>query len=279
MKRFALVFLAACTTQPASRETVTVVAPPDKKECPPGQVFNGVACAELLASAGSIDSGAPTGPVLAVDHANLTDEARDLRRLSQTPRSAALLVTEVQALESLKNASSTSSPDYPQIVRRLGEDYSELAYANGAEAKPATAARRKAIAEYSTLVASFPNYAQLDEVLYYLGYTYELDGDSTSARKTYYTLIQKYPNSKWIPYAYYSFGEAFAAEAKSDPSKWPLAQQAYQEVLKFAGSNILPWAYLRLGQAMQTQGDPRAAQMFAKLKAAYPQSKAAQEAP
>src|SRR5205823_10028806 len=131
-----------------------------------------------------------------------------------------------QALESLLAATSPSATDYPTIVRRLAENYSELAYA-ASDGVHAREARKHAITEYTLLTQKFPTIPTIDEVLYYLGYTYELDGEMSNARKTYYELIQKQPTSKWIPYAYYAFGAMFFDEAKSDPSKWQLAQQAF----------------------------------------------------
>lgn len=277
MKRIAILFLVCCSgTQ--RQESVTVVAPPPPSECPTGTVFNGVTCAELLSHATSIDASAPVAP--AVDPPPLIDEARDLRRFSKSPRGVALVAAELQGLENLKSATATTAPDYPLLVRRLAEDYSELAYARAAQGDRAGASesRKKAIAEYSILTQSNINAA--DEVFYYLGYAYELERDLMNARKTYYALIQRNPTSKYIPYAYYAFGEVFFEEAKSDPTKWQLATQAFLETLKFSTSNIQPWALLRIGQTYDAAGDhARAHQMWAKLKRDFPQSQAASQAP
>jgi TolA-binding protein len=286
MKRAVLVlFLGACSAN-TRQESVTVVAPPPTKECPPNTVFNGVDCAELLSHAAAIDSG--VAPIVStVDRTELTDEARDLRKLSRAQRPVSLLVPEIQALESLRNATPQSAPDYPMLVRRLAENYSELGYARAQQGDKTTAteARKHAITEYTLLMDKFPAMPNIDEIVYYLAYTYELTGDLMNARRTFYTLISKYPSiggvaSKWIPYAYYSFGEQFRAESAADPSKWQLATQAYLEVLKFATSNILPWAMLRTGQTYEAQGDhTRAQSMWTKLRSTYPQSAAVSEIP
>ncbi len=282
MRRAALLLLAlGCGSTQTRQESVTVIAAPASHECPEGTVFNGVTCAELLSHAGSIDASAPVVHP-AVDQPLLVDEARDLRKFSKFPRGAALLVAELQALESLKNATATSSPDYPQVVRRLAEDYSEHSYASAAtgDRKATAESRKKAIAAYSMLTQNHSSMSAIDEVLYYLAYAYELDGDLAHARKTYFELISRHPQSKYIPYAYYAFGEAFHEEAKSDPTKYALATQAYLETLKFATSNIQPWALLRTGQTYDAVGDHvRAQQMWAKLKRDFPQSPAASQAP
>ena len=79
------------------------------------------------------------------------------------------------------------------------------------------AARKKAIDYYTLIVNDYPNYPQLDEVLYYLAYEYEQANDLENARKVYYDLIKKAPQSKYIPNAYLAFGELFFNEAQGDP--------------------------------------------------------------
>ena len=81
---------------------------------------------------------------------------------------------------------------------------------------------------------AYPTYAQIDEAYYYLGLEHELAGDLINARRSYYELIKNAPASRFVPYAYFAFGEVFFHEAKSDPSKWDLAKQSYVEVMKFA---------------------------------------------
>src|SRR5947207_1708009 len=62
-------------------------------------------------------------PAAPVDFANAQ---RDERRSRLAARVRALLVTEIQGLESLYAATPKTSPDRPQLVRRLAEDYVEL---------------------------------------------------------------------------------------------------------------------------------------------------------
>jgi tetratricopeptide (TPR) repeat protein len=182
---------------------------------------------------------------------------RDTRRPPRAPR---LLATELQGLESLFAATPTNSPDRPQLLRRLAEDYAEQRRATGEGGD-------KAIDRYSALVQQYPNYALLDEVHYYLGLEYETARDFMNARKTYYELIKKYPSSRHVAGAYFAFGELFLQEAKLDPSKWNLAKQAYTEVLKFGNDALRPWAMWRLGQTLDGSGDAAGAQaMYARLR-------------
>jgi TolA-binding protein len=175
-----------------------------------------------------------------------TEDIRDLRHLR--PRSPALLRTEVQALENLLSATALNSPDRPALLRRIAEDYTELRKTG----EPGASA--KAIHRYSELAKTYPTYAQIDEVFYYLALEYELAGDMTNARRNYFELIKNVPASKYVPYAYFAFGEMFYREAKSDPSKWDLAKQAYVEVMKFQAP-IKNDAACRLGLVFDAQGD------------------------
>ena len=122
-------------------------------------------------------------------------------------------------------------------------------------------ARKHAEDYYTTITTDFPNYPQLDEVLYYLAYEYEQGNDNDNARKTYFTLIQSRPNSKYIPNAYLAFGELFFNEAQGDPSKWGVAQQAYQKVIGFPppDNKVYGYAWYKLAYVFWNSGDFAAA--------------------
>jgi TolA-binding protein len=184
------------------------------------------------------------------------DDVRDLRRTMR--RSPALLRTEAQGLEHLLAATPANAQDRPQLLRRIAETHVELRK----QGEPGASA--KAIQAYAELGRSYPNYAQADEVYYYLALEYELAGDLMNARRSYYELIKQAPTSKYVPYAYFAFGEMFFHEAKGDPTRWDFAKQAYVEVMKFQ-SPIASDAACRLGLVFDAQGDPnRAALMRSK---------------
>lgn len=221
---------------------------------------------------------------------------RDERRNRLAARARALLVTEIQGLESLFASTPRNAPDRVQLARRLAEDYVELESAAfrdktedgikideakqknpGAVAKlqqqqqQATkilaAARKKAIDYYTLIKDGYPNYSQLDEVIYYLAYEYEQATDFANARKVYYELIQKAPQSKYIPNAYLAFGELFFNEAQGDPSKWDLAAASYAEVVKYPPPNnkVFGYAHYKLAYVYWNKGDfPHALDEFKK---------------
>jgi tetratricopeptide (TPR) repeat protein len=203
---------------------------------------------------------------------------RDTRKTRLQARARALLITEIQGLERLFKRTPKRSGDRPQLIRRLAEAYVELESAavrdkiaadikatdykkskssskrrsaskyrtEAAKAKKIeAAARKKAIAYYKLMKSAYPNYSKIDEVLYYLAYEYEQDGDLGNARKTYYELIEKAPKSEYIPNAYLAFGELFFQEAQGDPSKWDLAAAAYREVVKYPAPKNKVYGYAR----------------------------------
>jgi tetratricopeptide (TPR) repeat protein len=86
---------------------------------------------------------------------------------------------------------------------------------------------------------------------------YERRGDLTNARRGYYELITKTPSSPLVPYAYLAFGELFFAESDGDPSKLPLAQQAYEKVIQYPppANRAYAYAWERHALVMMRQTD------------------------
>ncbi len=216
----------------------------------------------------------------------MTAGQRDDRKSRLQQRAKGLLVGELQGLENLLSNTPANSPDRLQLVRRLAEDYVELENAGFTEktqaeikrddlkkSNPSGAAQQQAIANqaknimekarahaiqyYSAITTDFPNYPQLDEVLYYLAYEYEQGNNNDQARATYFTLIKSRPNSKYIPNAYLAFGELFFNEAQGDPSKWGVAQQAYLKVVGFPPpeNKVYGYAWYKLAYVLWNTGD------------------------
>jgi len=178
-------------------------------------------------------SDAPAAPPPADDApvaatSALAVPARDPRL--RRARSPGLLVAELQGLESLFAATQSTSPDRPAVARRLADDYAELARSGN----PQTVSSAHASAlKYYELLTTVPQYPQMDEAFYYAALEHELAGNMSAARRSYYELIKRSPQSKLIPLAYFAFGEMFNTEAMTDPSKNDLAIQAYAEARKY----------------------------------------------
>ena len=211
---------------------------------------------------------------------------RDDRAFRLKARDKALLLVEVQRIESLFASTKKTAPDRAQITRRLADVYVELetaaqrdkteaeirrdklrttnATAAGREQTAANeadrvvkAARKRAIELYTTFATEHPQHAQIDEVLYYLAYEHEQANDPKSARAVYYDLIKKAPTSKYVPNAYLAFGELFFVEAQGDPSKWDLAVQAYQEAAKYPApaNKVVGYAFYKMAFALWNKGE------------------------
>lgn len=194
--------------------------------------------------------------------------ARDVR--TTPPRSKAIVLMELQQLDALYSTMQPSAVDAPVVLRRLADDYLELHRADAS-----VLAARKAILHYAKLVANYPSALQLDQSMYSLGLEYELVGDNLEARKVYFELISKQPSSKWVPYAYFAFGEFFVKDAKSDPSNWALAQQSYEAAKKQSSTPLNAWTLWRLMQVERVMGRSLQANTYEnQLRSSYPQSDA-----
>jgi tetratricopeptide (TPR) repeat protein len=184
---------------------------------------------------------------------------RDVRRAQAKDKTMKLLVSEIAQLEQLWKVTSKSASDRPQLARRLAETYVELenaafrdkteaeikkdADAAGKAKKTLDGSRLNSIKYYKTIIADYPDYSTLDEVLYYLAYEYEQAQNLDEARKVYFQLINDRPQSKYIPNAYLAFGELFFTEAQGDPSKYELARQSYAKVLEYPPATNKVWGY------------------------------------
>jgi tetratricopeptide (TPR) repeat protein len=217
---------------------------------------------------------------------------RDPRLSASRHRSLPLIVTEIEQLEALATAIKVTSPDRPALLRRVAEGYVELedaALATDAGSRQGASETRRATIErankaaikfYNVILAEYggqpsatfpgtppPAYPKLDAVYYFLAYEYERAGDLPDARRVYLSLITKTPSSSYTPLAYLAFGELFFAEAKADPSKWELARQAYEEVLKSPppANRAYAYAWYRLAQVFLNLADkPHAADSLQK---------------
>jgi tetratricopeptide (TPR) repeat protein len=212
---------------------VPAMRPPKKRE--PG------AKPPPLAALAALDPREPsTG-----EHAPIAAEAKRLDRLLpgmvDDPRHADLLRSAADTFADL--AAARIDPIYVQDIPAFRAD-----------------ARRKAIRAYGELRSRYPDRVD-DQVIYRLALQYERLGDLRQARALYYDVIMKWPKSKLVPRAYLAFGDMFAAEAQQTADKWPLAQAAYREVLKYPppANDAADYARYRLAHALWSTGEFAAA--------------------
>lgn len=211
--------------------------------------------------------------------ARLTLRTRDPRIAQRQPRSRTAVLGDIQRLERQLATAPATSPDRPLIRRRIADAYNEQAYtSSGADADRA---RDKVIEQYIAMRGE--QSSGLDDAsAYYLALAYEQNGDRPNARRVYFNLIANHPSSRFVPLAYFAFGEMFSEEAREDAAKYALALQAYTEVLRFPAAEhpIHADAILRIGEThLRMNQDDRAKETFERLRRELPDSDAAARIP
>jgi hypothetical protein len=160
------------------------------------------------------------------------------------PSPAVVLAPVVHGSSSSATARNDSAPPPPAL------------------AKPPGADRPLAPAFHDALVASFPDSGDPAVPVFQRAVKDEQSGDRPMARKGYYEVIMKSPQSPLVPLAYLGFGEMFFEEADAGASdRWNLAQQAYEKVVAFPPPKNLAYAYAwhRLGLVFARTGDTKSA--------------------
>jgi TolA-binding protein len=211
---------------------------------------------------------------------------RDPRSTRLQQRQPGLLVTSLQQLESLLQTTPLRAPERPILLRRLAEDYDELANAmvreeadaevahdearRGERQRTEKQARKAAIEDYQTLASeyagapsrAFPQsppapYAEIDAVFYFLGLEYEATGDGDDARQAWYELVQKRPSSRLVSLAYLGFGETTFRNGSYDATQWPIVKGAYEKAVSFAqpGDMVAGYASYKLAHVDWRMGD------------------------
>lgn len=280
-------------------ECIPVKAP----ECPTGTTLQEGQCAPPPEVATPEPKVAVATQQADFSPAGFSSEYEDLldsRPGRRTPRARVLMITEVQSLEALFQSVPKSAPDRPAVMRRLAEDYVELAasaardraQAPNAEAaakaeKLEQAAHTTAAKYYQMLVDQYPVFCRnstgavksgcADDPLYYLGLEYLRLGQPEKARKTLFSLIKDWPSSDKIGPAYFLFGEMFRKEAPNDPTKWAFVEQTFSKAAEYPGPLQTP-ALLRLAEAYEKQGKTAEA-AAARKKAAKGQNAAPGNSP
>jgi TolA-binding protein len=64
-----------------------------------------------------------------------------------------------------------------------------------------------AVEQYTKIVQEYPKFERTDEVLFFLGQYLMEEGQDRKALVAFKRLVEKYPQSRYIPDAYFAFGE------------------------------------------------------------------------
>ncbi len=257
---------AAATEPAATTEIPTVatvaadvcIAPEARAralECPAGAQRYGSRQGTSPPAAARATEAAPRpqstrGPEGRLDRSSL------LRNQDRQRRSQDILLQETRLTASLVNRMRAEDPNRPPTLMRLAENYQELSsmanglaedleenihqarQANNAAEVTALQARQtqyrtqareyrdQLIASFENLVRTAPNFAQMDRALFYLGFALQEATRNDEALRVYRTLVQRFPNSPFVPNAYLSFGEFYFEQGNMEN-----ARQFYERVL------------------------------------------------
>lgn len=180
-------------------------------------------------------------------------------------RARRLLVTEIAQVTALLRATPVDSPDHPRLQRRLAESYVELGDRLALHpadtprekerlAQRVAKARRLALQYYRQLHQEHPRYCRFprarrenrscdDEVLFFWGYELEKAGYAEHARRTYRTLLQRWPSSPHAGLGRLAFAELTFDAAQRDANLWPEARKAYEGAVLHFPRGSAQWAY------------------------------------
>lgn len=96
----------------------------------------------------------------------------------------------------------------------------------------------------------FKKYERMDEVLFKLAYLLQTVKKEDLAREYFHRLIKDYPNSKYVPDAYLSFGEFYFQKGEMDA-----ALKFYERVEQFPKSPVYGYAIYKKGWCWVNLGD------------------------
>jgi tetratricopeptide (TPR) repeat protein len=142
-----------------------------------------------------------------------------------------------------------------EAMRRLGDLNVETdeALRGDVDASTMTMAElREAIKLYESLLASYPQYARADAVMYQLSRAYEAEGQSEKALLMLNRLVSEHPNSRWAAEAHFRRGEILFSNAR-----YTDAERAYRAVVGFGPATSFydqglykhGWALFKLARA------------------------------
>ncbi len=105
--------------------------------------------------------------------------------------------------------------------------------------------KEQAVALYKAIVAKYPKYPRLDEVLYFLAENLsKRNRNDPDALKAYRALIQRFPKSRYVPDAWMAFGEYYfeRANEKDRIANLRRALEAYRKAAEYQESSVYGYA-------------------------------------
>ena len=169
-----------------------------------------------------------------------------LRRTNLARQAADILRSEVQLTAQLVRNMNRNDPNRANALMRLAESLQELGAQETSAAQDlnerifaANTARNAAqvaqltrdqaahnnqardyrtqmLRVFETLISDHPNFPRMDAVMFYAAFAYQESRNMDRARAVYLALIQRFPQSQYVPNAYLSFAEFFFEQGDMD---------------------------------------------------------------
>jgi TolA-binding protein len=139
----------------------------------------------------------------------------------------------------------------PREVARLQGEKADLE-------KQSKKLQEQAVALYRAIVARYPKYQRMDEVLFFLGENLtKQNRDSVDGLKAYRALIKNYPQSRFVPDAWMAFGEHYFERANKQDRFGNLkkALEAYRNAAADKTSSIYGFAVYKQGWVHYNLGE------------------------
>ncbi len=106
---------------------------------------------------------------------------------------------------------------------------------------------RLALDQYTKIVREYPDFERTDEVLFFLGTFLMEDGQDRKALVAFKRLVEKYPQSRYIPDAWLAFGEYYFNNSKGKRGNLEKALEAYKRAAAFPDSQVYAFALYKQG--------------------------------
>jgi cellulose synthase operon protein C len=110
--------------------------------------------------------------------------------------------------------------------------------------------RLQSIERYREIVRDYPEYERLDQVLFSLGSNLWERDQADEALRVYGVLVQRFPDSEYVPDAYLSVAEHHFREGNVR-----VAQRGYERAVEFTDSRVYGYALYKLGWTHYNLGD------------------------
>ena len=142
-----------------------------------------------------------------------------------------------------QNSAYTKEEKCFEKSRKTEADVDRCADNRVADLRKAEEIREKAIGVYKYIVSSFPNFNELDRILFALGFNYQQKQQNEEAKTIYTELIQSFPESRMLSDALFNLADIYFATGDVNG-----AAQLYNHVISnYPKSTVYPYAVYKLG--------------------------------